>query len=269
MKNIWKKRFFESLFIGRTYDQTINLIADGIFVLIENAKRLYQDASILTQNYRWTGAKFFLTTANEEMAKAYILLDSCRLDFQRHQSVLKKISDAFYDHTQKHAYMQVIRNANLKNLDEIEEEWSRGVENWEELLDESKERSISYHETYFTREIPLYVDFNHVDQCWSSPVSDLAEYSASMGFGQTWVEDDLRLLQESQKNGFFCTEALTIVNDVFRKFYINQKTELGFVKKLHDKTASQIERKLGIPRALYHGSALNRYPLYHFTTLSY
>lgn len=269
MKNNWKKQFLESLFIGRSYDQTINLIADGILVLIENANRLYQDASILTKNYRWTGAKFFLTTADEEMAKAYILIDSCRLDFQRHKSVLKKLIDAFYDHVLKHAYMQVIREANQDKLNEIEEEWSRGVEHWEEALDENKEEPISYHETYFTREIPLYVDFNLFDQCWSSPVLDLAEYSASMGYGQTWVEDALNLLQESKKNGFFCTEALTIVNDVFREFYINQKTDMGFVKRLHDKTARQIESTIGIPSDLYHRSALNRYPLYHFTTLNY
>ena len=269
MKNNWKKRFLESLFIGQNYDQTINLIADGILLLIKNAKRLYQDASILTQNYRWTGAKFFLTTADEEMAKAYILIDSCRLDFQRHQSVLKKLIDAFYDHSLKHAYMQVIRNANQNKLDEIEEEWGLGVEHWEEPLDEHKERPISYHATYFTREIPLYIDFNPFDQCWSSPDSDLAEYSADMGYGQKWVEDAFKLLQESQKNGFFCAEALTIVNDVFRKFYINKKMEMGFVKRLHDKTAKQIESKIGIPAELYHRSALNRYPLYHFTTLSY
>jgi AbiV family abortive infection protein len=269
MKNNWKKRFLETIFIDRSRDQTINLIADGIGVLIDNANRLYQDGHILMQNYRWTGAKIFLTTADEEMAKAYILIDSCRLDFSRHQSVLKKLVDAFYDHTLKHAYMQVTRNANQENFDEIEEEWCRGVEQWEEPIDENKDRPISYHETYFTREIPLYVDFNPVDQCWSSPVEDLAEYSASMGYGKTWVENDLKSLQESQENGFFCTEALTIVNDVFRKYYINQKTELGFIKKLHDKTASQIESTIGIPSALYHGSALNRHPLYHFTTLSY
>ncbi len=269
MKDNWKKRFLESLFIGRRTDQTINLIADGILVLIENANRLYLDASILTQNFRWTGAKIFLTTADEEMAKAYILIDSCLLDFHRHQSVIKKLIDAFYDHVLKHAYMQVIRNANQHKLDEIEEEWCRGVEHWEEPLDEDKVKPISYHETYFTREIPLYVDFNPVDRCWSSPALDLSEYSASMGYGQAWVEDTLKVLKESQKNGFFCTEALTIVNDAFRKFYINQKTDMGFVKRLHDKTARLIESKIGIHRELYYRSALNRYPLYHYTTLGY
>jgi len=62
---------------------------------------------------------------------------------------------------------------------------------------------------------------------------------------------------------------LTIVNNVFRKFYINKKMEMGFVKRLHDKTARQIESTIGIPADLYYRSALNRYPLYHFTTLSY
>jgi len=245
------------------------LIADGILALIENANRLYQDASILTQKHRWTGAKIFLTTADEEMAKAYILIDSCLLDFHRHQSVLKKLIDAFYDHALKHAYMQVIRNANQHKLDEIEEEWCRGVEHWGEPLDENKEKPISYHETYFTREIPLYVDFNPVDKCWSSPAEDLAEYSASMGYGQTWVEDTLKLLQESQKNGLFRPEVLAIVNEVFRNFFINQKTEMELVKKLHEKTGRQIEDTIGITSALYNRSALNRYPLYHFATLKH
>jgi AbiV family abortive infection protein len=224
MKNNRKKRFFEAIFVDCKRDQSIELLNSGIIALINNASRLYEDALVLIKDYRWTGAKIFLTTADEEMAKVYILLDCCRLDFKRHQSVLKKLSFAFYDHTAKHAYMQVIRNANQDSIQEIHEEWQNGIEHWEDPLDNEIDGPISYHATYFTREIPLYIDFNFLDKCWTDPALDLAEYSQSMGYGQTWVEDDLALLQRSKSDGMFSVDVLTIFNEKFKRNYINQKT---------------------------------------------
>ena len=267
MKNHNKKRFFEAIFINRQRDQSIELIANGIIALIQNATRLYEDALILIENSRWTGAKYFLTTADEEMAKVYILIDCCRLDFIRHHSVLKKLTDAFYDHTIKHAYMHVIRNTDQDNIQEILEEWRRSIEGWEEFVDEDGNEPISYHETHFTREIPLYIDFDFFDQCWTKPASYLAEYSRSMGYGQTWVEEDLKLLQQSQSDGLFSVVVLTIFNEGFNKNYINEKTAINTVKRLNAKIAAKIENLTGINVGLYDRSALNKYPLYHLSTL--
>ncbi len=267
MKNHHKKRLFEAIFINRQRDQSIELIAKGIIALIQNASRLYKDASILIENSRWTGAKIFLTTADEEMAKVYILIDCCRLDFIRHYSVLKKLTDAFYDHTIKHAYMHVIRNSDQDNIKEILADWRHSIEHWEESVDEDGGEPISYHETHFTREIPLYIDFDFFDQCWTKPASNLAEYSQSMGYGQTWVEEDLEFLERSQKDGLFSVDVLTIFNEEFKKNYINEKTAINTVKRLNEKIAAKLENLTGIKAELYDRSALNKYPLYHLLTL--
>ena len=267
MKRNYKKRFFEAIFINRKRDQSIELIADGINVLIENASRLYDDASILIKNSRWTGAKIFLTTADEEMAKVYILIDCCRLDFIRHQSVLKKLADAFYDHTIKHAYMQVVSHSNQDKIRELVEEWRYGIEYVEEPFDENAENPIEYHATHFTREIPLYIDFDFTNQCWTEPASYLAEYSQAMGYGQTWVEENLELLQRTQNDGFFSTDALTIFNEEYKRNYINQKIDISSIKRLNTIIAMNIEKSVGIKAELYDRSSLNKYPLYHLLTI--
>lgn len=268
MKNHNKKRFFEAIFLNCQREQSIEFIANGIIALIQNASRLYKDATILIENSRWTGAKIFLTTAGEEIAKVYILIDCCRLDFTRHLSVLKKLTHAFYDHTIKHAYMHVIRNADQNNIQELLSEWRYSIEHWEEEpVGEDREEPISYHATHFTREIPLYIDFDFFGQCWTEPASYLAEYSQSMGYGQTWVEEELELLQRSQADGLLSVDVLTVFNEEFKKNYVNEKSTINKVKRLNRKIAADIENLTGIKTELYERSALNKYPLYHFLTL--
>jgi AbiV family abortive infection protein len=268
MKNHHKTKLFEALFLNRQRDQSIELMANGITELVQNAGRLYEDAIILIENSRWTGAKIFLTTADEEMAKVYILIDCCRLDFTRHHSVLKKLIDAFYDHTIKHAYINVIRNTESDNIQKILEEWRYGIEYFEEPVDGEGDPPISYHATHFTREIPLYIDFEFSDQSWTKPASHLAEYSQAMGYGQTWVEESLAILKRSQNDGLFSAEVLTIFNEEFQSRYINDKISIDIVKRINMKIAAKIENLTGIKKDLYNRSALNMYPLYHCLTLS-
>ena len=104
------KKLFENVFLNREDEEIIQLLSEGIVAVINNAENLYSDARLMFKNSRWTSWRFLLTTANEEMAKSYILLDTCRLDFSRHQSVLKRLCYAFYDHVSKYAYGNIINN---------------------------------------------------------------------------------------------------------------------------------------------------------------
>ena len=109
------KKLFENIFLNRDTEEIVQLLSDGIAAVINNAENLYQDAELMLKNSRWTSWRFLLTTANEEMAKSYILLDACRLDFSRHQSILKRLCYAFYDHISKYAYGNII-NRNCQNF---------------------------------------------------------------------------------------------------------------------------------------------------------
>jgi AbiV family abortive infection protein len=98
-------KLYENLFMGMKYEDTIKRISDGLLSINSNASRLIEDVELLVNSNRYSSASFLLATANEEMAKSYILLDMCRLDFTRHENTLKNLCRAFYDHVMKSAYI--------------------------------------------------------------------------------------------------------------------------------------------------------------------
>ena len=68
----------------------------------------------LVERERFSRAWFIIATADEELGKCHVLLDCMRLDV-RHSSSLKKLSQAFYDHIDKYAYMRLWRFGQLQS----------------------------------------------------------------------------------------------------------------------------------------------------------
>jgi hypothetical protein len=87
---------YENLFIRRDDTETIETLSQGLQAVHLNAARLIKDVELLVSAERYASASFLLATADEEIAKFYILADMCRLDFSRHQSILKRLCQAFY-----------------------------------------------------------------------------------------------------------------------------------------------------------------------------
>lgn len=102
-------KLFENLFLGLEYEAILKRISDGVQAVISNSVRLLEDVEILLNSERFASAGFLLATADEEMAKAYILLDMCRLDFYKHENTLKHLCRAFYEHVAKFAYNEIVR----------------------------------------------------------------------------------------------------------------------------------------------------------------
>ena len=76
--------------------------------MIDNIERILCDINYLHADGRIAAASFFLVTADEELAKVFILIDACRLDPARHESVLRSICKAFYSHKLKYAYNAIL-----------------------------------------------------------------------------------------------------------------------------------------------------------------
>jgi AbiV family abortive infection protein len=55
--------------------ETFEVLAVGIFSSWRNAERLLSDASLLADAGRLSSAKFLITTAREELAKPFMLVD--------------------------------------------------------------------------------------------------------------------------------------------------------------------------------------------------
>jgi len=259
------RKLYENLFLNRSPEETFHILSDGILAFVANAERLYDDAQLLFKQGRWTSGRFLLTTANEEMAKPYIFLDACRLDFSRHQSNLVRLCYAFYDHTYKYAYNNVLNSLNVQNMQDAKSEWLESVERW--IPYSENENAEPIHETYFLREMPLYIDFLDHDQRWSTPKEDIAEYNYSMGGGILDSKSALARLKKTQQSGLFSPSVLNLINEKFKKHYFSDMNSDETLLNLHVKTAKQIETKTGVSATIYQESSLNTIPLYHFLTL--
>ncbi len=81
-------------------------LSAGTIAVIDNVDGLLEDASILVDSKRYDRAEFLYSTAQEEMGKAYILLDMCRVDLAR-QDVLRRLCGSFYSHVLKRVYFDL------------------------------------------------------------------------------------------------------------------------------------------------------------------
>lgn len=159
---------FHNLFERGSVGDSFDLLADGIRSAITNSDRLLSDCQYLVDSGRYASARFLLATAREELAKAPILVDMCRLDFEKHESVLKRLCRAFYDHIAKHAYIEVLNFPDIRSMEEVREIWRVEVRKWWPASPEDGEPDMP-HDMYFDREFPLYVEYGNYNQRWLVP----------------------------------------------------------------------------------------------------
>lgn len=262
---------YENLFSRRDRSITLNLLSEGGTAVIANVQRLLDDASLLVESERFASASFLLATANEEMAKSYILLDACRLDFSQYQSVLKKLCWAFYDHVAKYAYMEIINFSRFHDMAHVKEMWAAKVTRWWPATDDPEcgEPDMP-HETHFTREIPLYIDFIDYDQYWFVPDDNLQKYifeDNTGGRALSKAKEDFGRLMTTAESGLFRSECLSDLNEIFSCHYLTDKTPTETVFKLYEKAAQLIEHRQGIAKDKFFESALHVWPLYHFVAI--
>ena len=169
------KLLYENVFVRRDREGSLELLSEGLVAFAENAARLIDDAVLLVKAERYGTAAFLVATADEEMAKSYILLDACRLDFSRYESVLRSLCRAFYSHVAKHAYSKVTR-FKWHNMAHVKEVWDVETTRWWSSPGYESGEPDMPHETYFEREMPLYVDFVDQDQKWFTPRAGTRKY---------------------------------------------------------------------------------------------
>jgi len=262
------KGLYECLFNNKNSDQSLLLLAEGIDSIQENASRLIKDIDLLIANKRYPSAVFLLATADEEIAKAYILLDMCRVDFSRHESTLKKLCQAFYNHVTKHAYNKVIRHKGFLEFKQVKAFWETEMVQWWPAGLETGEPDMP-HDTYFNRELPLYVDFIPYNGSWNCP----NECDSAMMIGESLglsrlldLKVALNQLQETHNASFFKPKSLAMLNEIFSKQYVSDKTSTIEIHQLHENLASRLCSSLGISAKDYYDSALCQWPLYHFVS---
>ncbi len=117
----------------------------------------------------------------------------CRLDFGRYESVLRKLCQAFYDHIAKHAYVEALTFTNIKSMNDAKDVWQNAVKRWWLGSYEDGEPDMP-HETYFDREMPLYVDSGDYDQKWLLPADSGQRAHFEPFLGRTPLSEAHKLL---------------------------------------------------------------------------
>jgi len=258
---------FENLFVRRSGHDTLEAISRGLIAVLRNASRLIQDVELLIEHKRYAIAGFLLATADEEMAKSYILIDACRLDFGKRRDELRRLCKAFYNHITKHAYNEVIRSPNLRDMLQVKGVWDAEIIRWWPSPGLESGEPDMPHDSYFSREMPLYVDFIDYDQEWFTPESDTRRFIFQDNVGYNALSESrnaLDRLRMTFEAGFFRVDCLLILNEVFRMHYITEATDANEINRHWENTEQQMKNTLGIERGIFRASALKEWPLYHF-----
>lgn len=259
---------FDNLFEYCTTTESFKIIAEGISASYKNAGRLLSDAEYLLDGGRLSSARFILTTAREEIAKSYILLDTCMLDWKKRAPVLRRLCRAFYDHITKHAYLEMLDFPNINSMVEAKDIWDIEVKRWWPADYGDGEPDMP-HDTVFNRDLPLYVDYGDYDRCWQVPTdSDQDIYFMFKGMlGETPISRTLELINrwEQAESADICSpQLLTILNAVFKRRRLREDTTRTQLYSLYEEVAQRVSLETDVSPELFMASPLVRWPLYHF-----
>ncbi len=248
-------------------DDSFDRIFQGIELCVQNAKRLISDVKLLVDNNNYSSALFLLTTAREEFAKSYLLFDLCRLDFTKHHSVLGKLCRAFYDHVKKHAYLEVIEFPNINSMEDAKRIWDLSVQKYWPATSEY-EPDLP-HETCFTREFPLYVDFIDYDQNWSIPRNTGHEcyFEEIEGWSMiSRMEKHITIWENDISVGFLGPALLKSMNSAFKNCYITENSDNNEIRRLYQVVIDHFLKANSFTEEYIKSSSVfyMKWPLYHF-----
>ena len=213
-------------------------------------------------------AEFLTATATEEMGKAYILVDMCRVDFKKRSETVRYLCRAFYDHVRKHVYFDLCANRypGIWELEQVRDAFLVGVREWWPGSLEDGEPDMP-HETYFLREANLYVDFDEFSGSWSIP-----SYPAKSVFFESPFSsplDDavaaLKGLQFTQNLGLFHAEALATLNRRMKRVRVTESMATEDLAMIYAEVALDLQGRLGVAPSDFEKSQLRTWPLYWIT----
>lgn len=258
---------YNNLFMIRSRDESMNIISKGFNAILLNVKRLLLDVDVLVKSNKFSSAHFLLSTAREEIAKSYIFLDMCRLNFSKNESQLKCLCKAFYDHIFKYAYFEINNDWKFYNMKHVKDIWESETMKWWPNNDPTSGEPDMPHDTYFHREMPLYVDYIEYDQEWSIPDDTEETYHFKEILGGNIISKTSECFEKilfSDSIGLFNSRCLTILNDEFQNIYISEKTENSIIDNIYMKIALRLFTDQKIELESFNRSILKGWPLYHF-----
>ncbi len=256
---------YESIFTNRSVDQIISTISKGIPIIIENAKGLLADATILNENNRYMTASFLGVTAREEISKIHIFIDACRLDIEKHTSKLKRLCKAFYNHIDKYAYYEIYSLHAINSMADAQEALEARTIKVCPIDPECDEYPDNRHSLHFQREMPLYVDFDDWAKMWYDPQMKRDNIAKLVRkFPIEDAEKELALVEKTHKLKLYSFRSLKTINDVFKKKYCGTSTANNEIIELYKETGDILEKNNIASFGDLRESSIFAWPLYDF-----
>jgi AbiV family abortive infection protein len=261
-----RKRVLFNFLFGRKVNDAFDRISVGLSAIVEHAAGLVNDPELLAASKRYERADFLVATAREELGKLYVLLDMCRVDIQKHESILRHLCGAFYSHMLKYVYFNLSahRYPGIVSLIELQHFFKIEATEWWTGSPENGEPDTP-HDTFFARETNLYVDVDSYSDTWMLPKS-----SAKSIFFETPLLDDplnevrevIARIKQTESMQLFRPAVLHAFNGQMKKLLVNERTSMEALTERYNSAGKVVAREIGISTQDFETSELYNWPMY-------
>jgi hypothetical protein len=192
-------------------------ISEGLGLLVEQVAALDSDLAVLAKAERWRGLDILAAQADEEAAKALILLDSVRMDPGDQEASARQLG-YFYNHLARCIYVEMVQ---MRPAEFAEVRGLVDMMRLSHYLDGPNDVDwIFRNQLLARREESLYVDYIHEEEGdrWVTPASnDRFMYPPP-------VEPILKLVGSLHRLGALSTDGLVVVADHWSGFVLQEQT---------------------------------------------
>jgi len=216
----------------------LDVIAEGLELLVENVATLGEDLGVLSDAKRPRGLRMLAGQANEEAAKALILLDLVRMDPKDSAGMGRQVKH-FYNHLARRIYAEMVemRPATFGEARKLIDSMRRS-----RYLDGPNDVDWTFRNRPIAeREESLYVDYVHDEEGdrWLTPASQ-----DGVLFGDPFpgARD---LVASLHRLGCTSREGLTIIAKAWRSQRIAETTHWQEVRAINRSIVDELlDRKI-------------------------
>jgi AbiV family abortive infection protein len=188
----------------------LTTVAEGLPLILDNAKRLWAEASLASQAGAERGACILQAFAEEEAAKGLLLLDTLRCPTSMRENYLRLLK-GFDQHVPKGVYVRyyITSPADMVEVRRIVDNYRQGFAREGEYGE-----YILPNEITTSRESQLYVSYVRYDdgsRHWSSP-------REPFHFSFHNQSNVIQLLEAFQRAGLFEPKALRVFREYWQAF---------------------------------------------------
>lgn len=211
----------------------------GIGLCVTNATRIMADVAALAKEGRYQAAKILQNVANEETAKAIILLDAVRCP-RTPKEVLVRQLKYFAQHLPKGLYVTVAEGRPC-SFAEVQQWMDRERKLF--YLDGPDGGEFAVSNLILTaREQAMYVDYIVADEArwWHDPMTHHLVLSGADDFRPTGI---FRMVSALQAAGWFSAPALAAIAELWRPVLLHEAMTIHELRDLNEATLRALDAK--------------------------